>query len=175
MRKQLLIIMRLSFLFFVTILVLGCGSGMTASNSEGKSPALKTESTSAQATSGRGVSLRVLWTISKYVIGPNAKWSEEDARKLLFKPLDIDVNSITFDGKTCRDITFKKEQVKAKEYLAQAYNTTPQALGIEVETIEVIKTNCDLPGFDRYLRLPYARLAIYIKGVFFFFEPAVNY
>lgn len=148
------------------IFIVSCG---TTSNSIAK------DNIQPQPAAGVGVSLRVLWTVSAYRLGTNAVWGEEDARKLLFKPLDIDVNSITFDGKTCRDITFKKEQVKAKEYLAHTYNTTPQVLGIEVETIEVIKTNCDLPGFDRYLRLPYGRLAIYIKGVFFFFEPAVNY
>lgn len=124
---------------------------------------------------GGSVSMRVLWTVSQYRLGTNAVWGNEEARKLLFKPLDIDANSITFDGKTCRNVTFKKEQVKAKEYLAHAYKTTPKALGIEDETIEVIKTNCDLPGFAEYLRLRDRRLVIQISGVFFYLEPAVNY
>ena len=124
---------------------------------------------------GAGVSMRVLWTVSQYIIGERAIWGEKEARQLLFKPLDIDVNYITFDGKTCRNVTFKKEKVKAKEYLRHAYKTTPKALGIEDETIEVIKTNCDLPGFAEYLRLKDRRLVIQINGVFFYLEPAVNY
>jgi len=124
---------------------------------------------------GAGVSMRVLWTVSQYIIGERAIWDEKEARKLLFQPLDIDVNYITFNGKTCRNVTFKKEQVKAKKYLAHAYKTTPKALGIEDETIEVIKTNCSLPGFAEYLRLKDRRLVIQINGVFFYLEPAVNY
>jgi hypothetical protein len=119
--------------------------------------------------------MRVLWTVSEYRLGTNAVWGNEEARKLLFQPLDIDVNYITFNGKTCRNVTFKKEQVKAKKYLAHAYKTTPKALGIEDETIEVIKTNCSLPGFAEYLRLKDRRLVIQINGVFFYLEPAVNY
>jgi hypothetical protein len=176
MQKQTLTIMQLSFLFLVTALVFGCGTTVIASNTEGKSPALKTQSPTSAHSAGAGVSMRVLWTVSEYVIGPNAHWGEKEARQLLFKPLDITATSITFNGKTCRDIiTFKKEQIKAKEYLAHAYNTTPQALGIEGETIEVIKTNCNLPGFAEYLRLKDRRLVIQISGVFFYLKPAVNY
>jgi len=124
---------------------------------------------------GAGVSMRVLWTVSQYIIGERAIWGEKEARQLLFKPLDIDVNYITFDGKTCRNVVFKKETVKTKEFLENFFHTTPQMLGIEDETIEVIKTNCSLPGFAEYLRLKDRRLVIHINGVFFYLEPAVNY
>ncbi len=124
---------------------------------------------------GGSVSMRVLWTVSEYRLGTNAVWGNEEARKLLFKPLDIDANSITFDGKTCRNVIFKKETVKAKEYLDNLFHTTPQTLGIEDETVEVIKTDCNLPGFAEYLRLRDRRLVIHINGVFFYLEPAVNY
>jgi hypothetical protein len=136
---------------------------------------LKPESVSSPAASDKGVSMRVLWRVSRYVIIPNAQWQKEDAHKLLSKPLDITANSITFNGKICRDVIFKKEKVNTRQYLENFFHTTPQALGIEEETIESIKTNCDLPGFDRYIRLKYGRLAICINGVFFFFEPAMNY
>jgi len=65
--------------------------------------------------------------------------------------------------------------VNAKEYLARVYRTTSRALGIDEEVVEVVKTNCDLPGFAEYIRLRDRRLVIHINGVFFFFEPAVNY
>jgi hypothetical protein len=122
-----------------------------------------------------GVSMRVLWTISKYKVGEKAVWGEEDARKLLFKPLDIDATKITFDGQTCRDVMFEREMVNVKEYLNRVYHTTPQALGIEGEVMEVVKTNCRLPGFAEYMRLRDRRLIIHLNGVFFYFEPAVNY
>ena len=124
---------------------------------------------------GASVSTRILWTVSRYIIGEKATWSEKEARKLLFKPLDMDKNSITFDGKTCRDVIFRKETVKTKEYLDKFFHTTPQALGIIDETAEVIKTNCSLPGFGEYLRLKDRRLVIHINGIFFFMEPALNY
>ena len=128
-----------------------------------------------QQTTRGGVSMRVLWTVSGYSLGINAVWGKEEACKLLFKPVDIDANSITFDGRKCVNVTFKKETVKAKEYLDNMFHTTPQTLGIEVESVEVIRTNCELPGFAEYLRLRDRRLVIHINGVFFYLEPAVNY
>ena len=128
-----------------------------------------------QPPAGTGVSMRVLWTVSAYIIGERAIWGENEARLLLFQPLDIDANYITFNGKTCRNVTFKKETVKTKGYLENFFHTSPQALGIADETLEVIKTNCDLPGFAEYLRLKDRRLVIRISGVFFYLEPAVNY
>jgi len=116
-----------------------------------------------------------LWTVSEYKVGEGAAWGEEEARKLLFKPLDIDAARITFDGRTCRDVIFQREKVNAKEYVDRAYRTTPQALGIQEEAVEVVKTNCDLPGFAEYIRLKDRRLIIFLNGVFFYFTPAVNY
>ncbi len=122
-----------------------------------------------------GVSMRVLWTVSEYKVGEGAAWGDEEARKLLFKPLDIDAAQITFDGRTCRNVIFQREKVSAKEYLDRTYHTTPQALGIEEEAVEVIKTNCDLPGFAEYMRLKDRRLIIYLNGVFFYFKPTMTY
>ena len=124
-----------------------------------------------------GTSMRVLWRISEYKVGEGAVWGEEDARGMLFKPLDIDTEKarITFDGRTCRDVIFDTKTVHAREYLEHVYQSASRAAGIDDETIEVVKTNCDLPGFAEYIRLKDKRLVIQIKGVFFFFEPALNY
>jgi hypothetical protein len=127
-----------------------------------------------QAIEG-GVSMRVLWTVSEYRIGRNAIWGKEEAAWLLFKPLDITATTITFDGKKCSNVTFKKETVKTKEYLDHFFHITPQMLNIVDETVEVIKTDCSLPGFTEYLRLRDRRLVININGVFFYLEPAVTY
>ena len=167
--------MLLSFPFLLMALVWGVGTPMFAPNPEDQSPVLKTERLSSPSAVRGGVSMRVLWTISEYKVGESAVWGEEEARRLLFKPLDIDANKITFDGQTCRDVIFKKEKVNVKEYLDHVYHTTPRTLGIKDEVVEVVKTNCDLPGFAEYMRLRDRRLIIHLNGVFFYFEPAVNY
>lgn len=121
------------------------------------------------------VSMRVLWTVSEYKIGANALWGNEEARNMLFKPLDITATTITFDGNKCSNVIFKKETVKTKEYLDNFFHSAPQLLDIADETVEVVKTDCNLPGFAEYLRLRGGRLIIHINGVFLYFDPAVNY
>jgi hypothetical protein len=165
----------LLFLFFMTALVMGLGTTMFVTNGEGKPPAMKAEGLPSPPTVGGAVSMRVLWTVSEYRVVGSALWGKEQARTLLFKPLDIDATTITFDGKTCRDVTFKKEPVQATEYLDRVFHTTPQTLGIEEEIVELVATNCNLPGFSEYLRLKDRRIVIHINGIFFYFEPAVNY
>jgi len=118
--------------------------------------------------------MRVLWTVSAYHMGKNAVWGEAEAQNMLFKPLDMDTSSITFDGQTCNEVVFEAEEVNAAGYLAEKYQTTPEILDIKEETLRVIKTNCDLPGFSEYMRLGDRRLIVPINGVLFIFEPAVN-
>ncbi len=67
----------------------------------------------------RGMAMRVLWTVSAYHIGENAMWGKTEAESMLFKPLDISTSTITFDGKTCNDVTFETEIVDAAKYLAE--------------------------------------------------------
>jgi hypothetical protein len=167
--------MQLSFSVFVMALFWVLGALMFPLNPEEQSPMSKNDGQSSQLVRTDGVSMRVLWTISGYKVGEGAVWGEEQARKLLFKPLDIGVTKITFDGQTCHDVIFEKKIVNAKEYLANVYRTAPQALKIDEESIEAVKTNCDLPGFAEYIRLKDRRLIIHLNGVFFYFEPAVNY
>ena len=124
---------------------------------------------------GDSVSMRVLWTVSEYRIVTNAAWGIEEARKLLFKPLDITATTITFDGIKCSNVIFKKETVNTKEYLDNLFHIAPQFLGIADETIDMVKTDCNLPGFAEYLCFRDGRLVIQIKGVFFYLEPVVTY
>jgi len=121
-----------------------------------------------------GIRMRVLWTVSGYVIGKDSDWGEQDAQALLFKPLDINDTEITFDGQVCKNVNFQKETVPAAEYLSSAWQSTPQTLGIEDQELQVFKTDCALPGFQEYMRLGDGRLVVPINGVFFFFEPAVT-
>ena len=144
-------------------------------NPEEQSPKSKVDGRPWQLAEKASVSMRVLWTISEYKVSEGAVWGEEEARKLLFKPLDINATKITFDGRTCQDVIFEKGTVNATEYLADRYRTTPQALDIKEELIEVVKTNCRLTGFAEYIRLKDRRLIIHLNGVFFYFRPSVNY
>ena len=121
-----------------------------------------------------GASMRVLWTVSGYVLGKNSVWGEQEAKALLFKPLDIKETEIIFNGRVCKGVTFQKETVNASEYLAEVWQASPKTLGIDEQKMQVVKTNCDIPGFRQYMRLSDRRLIVPINGVFFFFEPAVE-
>jgi hypothetical protein len=122
-----------------------------------------------------GVSMRVLWSVSGYVIPEGNAATEQQARALLFKPLDIGESWITFDGKTCHNVTFTRETVQARDFLKTRFGTTPAALNIPDEPVVVFKTSCNLQGFTEYLRLQDRRLVIHRDGVFYYFQPAVNY
>lgn len=176
--KKIIVKIASGVLILLILFVLGCGSAGIASQKEEKAMPAKNEVLPSPATGkagSAGVFMRVLWTVSKYQIGHNALWGEKEARAMLFKPLDITATTITFDGKTCQDVTFQKEVLKTKEYLASAFLATPQELGIADDVVEVVKTNCDLPGFKQYIRLKDKRLVIYLNGVFFYFDPNLNY
>ena len=122
-----------------------------------------------------GVVMRVLWTVAAYHVVQNSIWGEAEAREMLFKPLDINSSAIIFDGQSCHDVIFSTKVVDAAQYLAERFQTTPHTLSLEGETMKVITTNCSLPGFDEYMRLPDRRLVVFIQGVLFVFKPAVNY
>ena len=119
--------------------------------------------------------MRVLWTVSQFIIGKNASWGEQEASALIFKPLDITSTEIFFNGQVCRDVSFQSDMVNTVDYLTKFQQTTPKTLGITDEQIEVVKTSCALPGFNEYIHLSDNRLIIWINGVFFFFDPAVTY
>jgi hypothetical protein len=142
-------------------------------NAEGK---MSESSVSPDEKPGQGTSsIRVLWTVSSYHIMSNAAWGENEARALLFKPLDINATTITFDGQTCRDVVFTSELIDTAQFLRERYQVTAKSLGIEDKTVQVVKTTCRIPGFDEYTRLSDRRLLVSIQGVLFVFTPAVNY
>lgn len=121
-----------------------------------------------------GRSMRVLWNVSGYKHRPNDNRQKEEADAMIFKTLDMDDNSITFAGKNCKDVVFKRELQQLGSYLMHKYALTPQSIDLVNEEVQVIKTNCLLPGFSEYLRLPDGRLVIVIDGIFFFLEPVRN-
>ncbi|GAB4335388.1 MAG: hypothetical protein Kow0089_05060 [Desulfobulbaceae bacterium] len=100
---------------------------------------------------------------------------EDEARSLLFKPLDISGSSITFAGRTCRNVVFAEKEVRAAPWFHERLGLDPAELEIEGPTVRVVTTNCELEGFGEYLRLPDRRLLVKRGGVLLFFEPWVNY
>ena len=159
------------FCFVIFWLTLPCALVISCASSMGE---VQSPFKSIPVQNSTGTSMRVLWTVSAYKIGFGGEWGDNEARSLLFKPLDISSSSITFNGQTCQGISFKSEMVDTEKYLSERYQTTPHMLGIPEETIQVIKTNCQLPGFSEYIRLTDRRLIVWIEGVFFVFEPFVN-
>ena len=157
------------FVYVIFGLVLFCALAFTCVAGGDKS------STSRTIVMNEGVAMRVLWTVSAYHLDKDSVWGEAEARSMLFKPLDISSSTITFNGQSCHDVTFSNEKVNTGQYLEKRYQTTPQALDLDDGTITVIKTNCALPEFKEYIRLPDRRLIVAIHGVFFVFEPTVNY
>jgi hypothetical protein len=124
---------------------------------------------------GGGETLRVLWTVSGYKRTNRATWTENQAKTMLSKPLDIDQTSIAFDRKRCDNVCFTRKEVKASKYLKKLCNVTPQWLGIDDGVMKVVRTSCKIPGFSEYMHLSDRRLVIYINGIFFFLEPNVTY
>jgi hypothetical protein len=122
-----------------------------------------------------GVSMSVKWSVTGHVLGKTSGWTEQDAQALLFKTLNVTDTEIDYDGQVCRDITFQWATANPSEYLARVWKTAPRDLRIDAQALEVIKTNCDIPGFNEYMRLPNGRLIVPIRGAFFFFDPLVAY
>lgn len=152
------------------IVLTACGSSLEQNNSGAGE-----NETGAGVFTPEGSSMRVLWTVSSYIIGKNSSMDEASAQALLFKPLDITDTEIIFDGQSCQGVTFQRTTVSAADYLAGTWQTTLTELGIDFSELQVIKTNCSLPGFQEYMRLGDRRLIVPINGVFFFFTPAVTY
>lgn len=121
------------------------------------------------------ISMRALWTVSGYVIGEHPAWGDSEAKALLFKPLDIDKSQIVFDGQVCSKVAFEETIVDTVEYLDEVWHVNSQSLGITDAKIYVSKTDCNIPGFDEYIRLSDGRLIVKINGIFFFLEPSVQY
>ncbi len=62
-----------------------------------------------------------------------------------------------------------------KDTWTMSFTRRHKRLALMRRSVELVKTNCDLPGFSEYLGLKDRRIVICINGVFFYFEPAVNY
>lgn len=111
------------------------------------------------------------WVATRYVFGQVAAMEKSQAEALLNQQVEILPTEIRWQGKTCTGLVTRAEKFNTQDYLAGTWQVTPQALGIQQSELQVISTNCDLPGFQEYLLLDGGQLVIGLDGVFFVFEP----
>lgn len=119
--------------------------------------------------------LRVGWTVSEVRIFDRTKATEQEAAALLSRSLDIDETSITFDGKSCKNVSFEPQEVDAQNYLASRYGVAARDFGIESAMVQRVRTTCQLPGFAEYLRVPDRRIMVFRDGIALIFSPWINY
>lgn len=135
------------------------------------SGAVRAGGAAAPAPQGEAVSMRVLWSVAGYRLGPQAGMSEQEAQSYLFKALDLTQDQICFDGRRCGIAGLQRQRVDPARYLPAAWQVTAEELGIGEPEIEVVRTGCSLPGLGEYLQLKGSRLVIQIQGVFFYLDP----
>jgi len=151
------------------------GEPMETLASQGDRNRTEGSPTDSLKLTGSGEEIRVLWRVSGFISGPGASMDRAEAEAMLAKPLDIRGDRIVFDRKTCEGIRFGRTKEKLSAYLERVYEIAPKDLELTDQLIEVIRTDCSLPGFQEYMRLGDRRLVIQVRGVFFFFEPKVTY
>lgn len=121
--------------------------------------------------------LRVLWTVSDFVIvDEETEEKRQEALKYLFSELDIDDDEICFNGQVCKGVRFEEEIVNIGNYLDEFWGVNSQMLGLlnNLDT-RIITTNCPMFGFRSYMHLEDGRLIVPFEGVFYFFDPNVDY
>jgi hypothetical protein len=111
------------------------------------------------------------WVASRYVFGQVAAMETSQADALLKQQVEILPTEIRWQGKTCTGLVTRAETFNTQDYLAGTWQTSPQALGIQQSELQVISTNCDIPGFQEYLLFGGGQLVIGLDGVFFVFDP----
>ena len=84
-------------------------------------------------------------------------------------------DSISYGGQSCKGVNFETTVVNAKRHLTTRYGVDPEFLSIGNDQLTVIKTDCDLPGMNEFMKLHNGRLLVFIEGVFIFLEPDVIY
>ena len=118
--------------------------------------------------------LRILWTVSRYVPGSSPAMSEEEAKLLLHAPLGMTESSITFNGRTCSGVQFRRDRQKTADALSGTLHAAMERLGIRDDTVRVVQTNCSMPEFREYVQLNDGRLIVPIRGWYFILEPMID-
>lgn len=116
---------------------------------------------------------RTLWTVTDYFITKNSIHGDSQAQSMMFKPLDMSDTSITFDGRMCHVSEFEWITVDLGTYVQKSLSITVDDMGISDQKVEIIKTDCDIPGFSEIVRFADMRLMVVIDGICLFLEPDI--
>jgi hypothetical protein len=147
--------------FFLFIATTACAQTRTTITTEAQ---LQPESTA-----------RPLWSVSKYKVLPGFERYEQKASEMLFKPLELTESKIEFDGQNCfiKGLDTKVSMLDA--YLEQSFGISSDYFDLVDQEVRVIRTSCQIPGFDEFIRLPGRRLMVITQGFCLFLEPVVTY
>jgi hypothetical protein len=110
-----------------------------------------------------------LWMSSGNIPGPVSAMSAADIDATMQKSADIYKDKIDFNGQSCPVSGYTITSQDAATYFQNMYQATLQQLGLSYQNVEVIKTNCSIPGFGEFVRTPENTLLVNIDGVFFVF------
>lgn len=72
-------------------------------------------------------------------------------------PLDITASSITFGDRSCTGVRFERSSASLADFLGPEC-ATPS--GLSPTAVTVFRSDCDIPGFAEYARLPDGRLLL---------------
>ncbi|MEE4240888.1 MAG: hypothetical protein V2I36_05450 [Desulfopila sp.] len=122
-----------------------------------------------------GITTRPLWRVDGFIPKSNSTIGKNEILSYQGRSLDMVENAITFDGRSCSPIIIKRYQADTARYLSQQLHIHPKDAEYHSPTLEVIKTNCHIEGFDEFVRLNDRRLLVPVGEVVLVFLPIVNY
>ncbi len=109
-----------------------------------------------------------VWRVARAVPAADTSLDAAHIQTWIGKTARITQTAISFEGRTCR-VTPGISQMQAGVFLA-AHQLTPKDLGIPEETLEIVDTGCDIPGFQTLLALKDGRFLMLYENVFFILE-----
>lgn len=113
------------------------------------------------------------WQVTAYEFGPNPGLGRAVADIWLGKAARFEEGALEFEDKVCSYRPVPKE-VNAAEYFLAQYKIKPEALGLTEPKILLLRSECDIPGFEALFSLPDGRLLFQREGVFFYLSPQTD-
>lgn len=111
------------------------------------------------------------WQLYSYAYGPVHAVTEEQANAKISQKAIFTPTTITFGDQSCDSVTYTARFVSPADYLQQTYQAPPETIYLGQENMDIITTNCPIPGFSDIIRLTTiynTTLIINQDGVFYF-------